>query len=144
MAHNLYTELFFLDEATAFAAGHRPCCECRREDYNKFKTAWLKGNAEYKFNDKTSIQKIDEILQQERMNKDGSKKTYEENNDSLPNGIFITDNNQPYLIFKNQLHLWTPFGYTERKPFKRNGKSTLLTPKSIVNAFRAGYIPQIN
>ena len=44
MMPNLYTELFFLDEATAFAAGHRPCCECRREDYNNFKAAWLKGN----------------------------------------------------------------------------------------------------
>ena len=61
----------------------------------------------------------------------------------FPDGSFITKNNQPYLVFKNQLHLWTPFGYTERKPFKRNNKSAVLTPKSIVNAFGAGYIPQI-
>src|SRR6266487_4207217 len=55
MAPNLYTELFFLDEATSFAAGHRPCFECRREDYNKFKTAWLRGNTQYKFSEKTHL-----------------------------------------------------------------------------------------
>jgi len=44
MTPNRYTELFFMDEATSFAAGHRPCFECRREDYKKFKTLWLKGN----------------------------------------------------------------------------------------------------
>src|SRR3978361_1384995 len=58
MAPNQYTELFFLDEATSFAAGHRPCFECRREDYNRFKTNWLKGNPEYSFNGKTSIKEI--------------------------------------------------------------------------------------
>ena len=69
MAPNRYTELFFMDEATSFAAGHRPCFECRRIDYNHFKTLWLKGNPEYEFNEKTSIQKIDAILHQERMDK---------------------------------------------------------------------------
>ncbi|MEP6684893.1 MAG: hypothetical protein ABJA35_16590 [Parafilimonas sp.] len=103
MAPNLYTELFFLDEATAFAAGHRPCFECRRNDYNKFKTAWLKGNPEYKFSDKTSIRDIDEILHKERMNKDGSKKTHKENNSDLPDGTFIAVNNQPYVLFQQHI-----------------------------------------
>src|SRR5262245_6485047 len=44
MSPGLYTELFFLDEATALAAGHRPCAECRRERFNAFRDAWLKGN----------------------------------------------------------------------------------------------------
>ena len=79
MAPNRYTELFFVDEATAFAAGHRPCFECRRQDYNRFKSSWLKGNPEYHFNEKTSIQKIDEVLHQERINRGGSKVTFEEN-----------------------------------------------------------------
>ncbi len=143
MAPNLYTELFFMDEATAFAAGHRPCFECRRDDYNKFKTSWLKGNPEYKFTDKTSIQYIDEILHNERMNKNGSKKTYEENNSNLPNGTFITTDNQPYLVFNKHLYLWTSQGYTKKKSFSAVGKSLVLTPKSVVNTFRAGCIPQM-
>ncbi len=103
----------------------------------------MKGNAEYKFSNKTSIRDIDEIIHRERINKDGLKNTYEENNKNLPDGTFIIENHQPYLVLKKQLHLWNPFGYTERKSFKLNGKSMVLTPKSIVNAFKAGYIPQI-
>jgi hypothetical protein len=56
MAPHRWTELFFLDEATAFAAGHRPCFECRRSDFNKFKSLWIKGNPEYNFDEKTPIQ----------------------------------------------------------------------------------------
>lgn len=143
MAPNHYTELFFMDEVTAFAAGHRPCFECRRDDYNKFKSAWLKGNPEYKFTDKTSMREIDEILHNERINKNRSKKTHEENNSNIPDGTFIVIKNQPYLVFKKHLYLWTPSGYTKEKPFAVVGKSTVLTPKSIVNVFRAGYVPQI-
>lgn len=143
MAPGLYTELFFMDEATAFAAGHRPCFECRRVDYNKFKTAWLKGNPEYKFTDKTSIHYIDDILHDERMNKDGLKKTHTENNSNLPDGTFVLAGNEPYLIFNKKMHLWTPSGYTKEKLFTSSGKSNVLTPASVVNAFRAGYIPQM-
>ena len=143
MAPNLYTELFFLDEATAFAAGHRPCFECRREDYNKFKTAWLKGNPGYKFTAKTSIQDIDKILHDERMNKDGFKRTHEENNSDLPDGTFITIDNNAFLIFNKRMYLWSPSGYKKYKSFTA-GKSAVLTPESIVNAFRAGYVPQMS
>src|ERR1700761_169648 len=76
MAPGLYTELFFLDEATAFATGHRPCFECRRDDAKKFKTAWLKGNPEYQFNDKIAIGKIDDVIHAERIDKDGQKVTF--------------------------------------------------------------------
>src|SRR5262245_42860885 len=62
MTPGLYTELFFLDEATAFSAGHRPCAECRRQDYVRFKLAWLKGNPKYGFDEKTSIREIDNII----------------------------------------------------------------------------------
>jgi len=144
MAPNLYTELFFLDEATAFAAGHRPCFECRREDYNKFKTAWLRGNTQYKFSEKTSISEIDKILQKERMNKDGFKKTFEEKNSIIPDGTFIAIENEPYLVFNKHIYLWTPFGYTKKIALSPNGKSTVLTPKSTVNTFKASYRPQVS
>ena len=144
MSPNRYTELFFLDEATAFAAGHRPCCECRREDFNKFKTLWLKANPEYGFDKKISIQKIDSVIHSERMNADQSKKNYEENIHDLPNGSFISINNNPYLVLDKQLFLWTPFGYEKGIALRGIGKITVLTPRSVVNSFRGGYVPQIS
>ncbi|HUZ57488.1 MAG TPA: hypothetical protein VMU83_01740 [Hanamia sp.] len=89
MTPHRYTELFFLDEATSFAAGHRPCFECRREDYHKFKSLWIKGNQEYHFDEKTSITKIDDILHKERMKCDRSKVTYEENINLIPDGAYL-------------------------------------------------------
>ena len=67
MTPNRWTELFFLDEATAFAAGHRPCGECRREDYVRFKQSWVHGSPQYDLTVKTPIEKIDLILQRERV-----------------------------------------------------------------------------
>lgn len=142
MTPNRYTELFFMDEATAFAAGHRPCFECRKEDYNKFKSFWLKGNPEYGFNEKTSIREIDNILHGERIKLDKSKVTYEDDAGNLPSGTFVLVNNQPYLIFNGSLYLWSPFGY-EKATALPGGKLQILTPRSVVNSFKAGYIPQI-
>src|ERR1700757_892600 len=67
MTPGQYTELFFLDEATAFSAGHRPCFECRRADYEKFKAAWIGGNPRYGFDNKTSIKELDAVMHRERM-----------------------------------------------------------------------------
>ena len=83
MAPNSYTELFFLDEATAFAAGHRPCFECRREDFNRFKKLWIEANPQYQFSNKTSIREIDKILHADRINTDGTKKMYQEHLSNL-------------------------------------------------------------
>jgi hypothetical protein len=143
MAPNRYTELFFMDEATAFAAGHRPCFECRRSDYNKFKSFWLKGNPGYDFDEKTSIQKIDNILHGERISRDKSKATYEESVNGLPNGAFVLSDDKPYLIFNGQIYLWSPFGYEKGIAIPKAGRLPVLTPKSVVNAFRAGLMPQI-
>lgn len=144
MAPNRYTELFFLDEATAFAAGHRPCFECRREDFNRFKKIWIKGNPQYKFSDKTSISEIDKILHAERMNADGTKKIYREHLNNLPDGTFISLEEKPYLLFKEHLYLWTPYGYEKQNVMSINGKVNVLTPLSIVNTFHAGYVPQMS
>ncbi|HEY4334333.1 MAG TPA: hypothetical protein VGM89_00505, partial [Puia sp.] len=73
MSPGLWTELFFFDEATAFAAGHRPCFECRREDAVRFKRAWLKGNPAYGFDEKTRIGAIDEVLHAERVTDGGQR-----------------------------------------------------------------------
>jgi hypothetical protein len=143
MTPNRYTELFFLDEATAFAAGHRPCFECRRDDFNRFKTLWIKSNPEYNFPAKTSIEAIDKILHHERMNDDGSKRMYKANINSLPDGTFIALENDPYLIAGGYIYLWTPGGYTKKKSLPE-GEADVLTPKSIVNTLRVGYVTQMN
>jgi hypothetical protein len=143
MAPNLYTELFFLDEATAFAAGHRPCFECRRDAANLFKAAWLKGNPEYGFDKKTSINEIDQIMQDERIDKNANKVTFQANPQTLPDGTFIQLENEPYLIANNMIHHWTPFGYDNGTPLPASPMVTVLTPRSTVNAFKAGYVPQM-
>src|SRR5436309_2326528 len=145
MTPNLYTELFFLDEATAFSAGHRPCAECRRVDFNRFKAAWVLGNPLYMYNMKTPISEIDMVLHQERINPNGSKATYRETMENLPAGSFITYNGKPYLIsHSNRVKAWTPFGYTDFITIPFTTEVNVLTPKSIVNAFRAGYLPRIH
>lgn len=141
MAPNRYTELFFLDEATSFAAGHRPCCECRRDDFDKFKSLWLKGNPEYNFDEKTSIQKIDEVLHKERIDRNKAKITFEEDVDNIPDGSFVLFNDHAFLISDKLFFLWSPFGYDKGRSAPATGKLTVLTPKSIVNTFRAGYLP---
>ncbi len=143
MGPNRYTELFFMDEATSFAGGHRPCFECRREDYKRFKTLWLKSNPEYNFDEKTSIQKIDDILHRERMNTDKSKVLFDEQLKNIPDGAFLLFNNQPYLISGGLMYQWSPFGYGDGIALPNMATLPVLTPKSILNTFRAGYLPQM-
>jgi len=144
MSPGKYTELFFLDEATAFSAGHRPCKECRRDEHIKFKKLWLEGNPAYGFNEKTPIGNIDQILQGERMNTDKSKRTFEEPIENIPAGSFILMNGEPCLVFDHAAFQWSPFGYIRRMPLPENKNITVLTPRSIMNMFICGYAPQID
>jgi hypothetical protein len=144
MAPGQYTELFFLDEATSFAAGHRPCFECRREDALRFKMAWIKGNPEYGFDAKTSIRLIDEIIHADRTGTTGVQIVYPANPASLPDGTFILVRGESYLIKERKLYRWTAFGYEDGVPFFVVGKVMVQTPESIVNAFKAGYVPQVS
>lgn len=143
MTPNRYTELFFMDEATSFAAGHRPCFECRKTAAHQFKSLWLQGNPGKDLNEKTLIKEIDNILHAERIDKHHLKVTYEANSASLPDGTFVSIEGAPYLLKKELLYLWSPFGYATGIPLPESDKLPVLTPASIVNAFRAGYIPQM-
>lgn len=143
MSPNRWTELFFLDEATALAAGHRPCFECRREDAKRFKTFWLKGNPEYNFDEKTPIGEIDKILHRERIDQHGEKVYYSMVFGQLPDGTFIEKNSNPYLVAGGRVFLWTPFGYEKEEVLHPEEKVSILTPKSVVNTLKAGYLPQI-
>lgn len=144
MAPNRWTELFFLDEATAFAAGHRPCFECRRDDALRFKACWIKGNAAHNFTMATSISEIDDIIHRERIDGGNQKVTYQCAASDIPDGTFILMNGDPYICRTGLLYRWTPFGYEEPIDMPDAPTVTVLTPHSIVNAFRAGYVPQIS
>jgi hypothetical protein len=141
MSPGRWTELFFFDEATAFAAGHRPCFECRRADAVRFKAAWLAGNPEYGFDLRTPIGKIDVILHRERVAADGSKVRYEEEFGALPNGSFIDWQGEAWLVRDGLVYKWAPEGYGEGAAGP-GGIVRVLTPRSVVKAFRAGYVPQ--
>lgn len=153
MTPGTWTELFFLDEATALAAGHRPCGACRRADFERFKTLWQVGNHQTV----TSIKELDRVLHAERVNRKREKVTYTAALDSLPDGTMIELNDAalqipvgathaspaPYLIWQDALWRWSPGGYTESRPKPDNLQVTVLTPRSIVNTLAAGYVPVV-
>jgi hypothetical protein len=143
MTAGRWTELFFLDEATALAAGHRPCFECRKEDAKKFKSCWIQGNPIHNFSMSTSISYIDEIIHRERIDSAKKKVMHQRNISDIPNGTFILMNEDPYLLYNGRLHRWTPFGYENSIDVTDTTILTILTPNSIVNAIQAGYVPQI-
>jgi hypothetical protein len=143
MTPNRWTELFFLDEATALSAGHRPCFECRKEDAKRFKACWIKGNPHHGFTMTTSINEMDEIIHSERINLEKKKVIHTRDVADIPNGTCILMDGDPFLFYKKQLHRWTPFGYKESILVPHTSMLNVLTPNSIVNAIVAGYAPQI-
>jgi hypothetical protein len=135
MAPGRYTGLFFLDEATALAAGHRPCAECRRERFDLFRRYWAKANFEEAGSHRPLAPVIDTVLHKERL---GPRYTADSINE-LPDGTFISDHGaNAYVVSKNRLFLWTPGGY--RSPVSEvRFPAQVLTPRSIVKTLRAGY-----
>src|SRR3954447_4401337 len=104
-----YTDLFFLDEVTAFAAGHRPCFECRRSEAKAFAEKWGKGNG----GGIPHAPEMDVVLQRERL--DGrAKRTHEMRIDDLPDGVFIALNDGAYAVRGPSLLRWTASGYKDR------------------------------
>lgn len=140
MAADSYTELFFLDEATAMAAGHRPCATCQNQRYKSFKAAWFRsqGLAE------AAVSVMDEQLHGERMAADGGKVTHVEPINALPDGTFIERDGESYLIVSGKLLHWSPDGYLDAQAAPSTGDAVVLTPKSIVAALRQGYAPALH
>jgi len=141
-----YTKLFFLDEVTALAAVHRPCWSCKPDRYTKFKFAWLVGNPEYGFDLKTDIKLIDKIIDSERKNGLRHKATYPEEIKSLPDGVMVileATSEEGYLLLNGFLRKWTPSGYTDTIAVDSNRVVHVLTPKSVVNAIKAGFFQAI-
>ncbi len=147
MTPKRWTELFFLDEATAFAAGHRPCGFCRHGDFKRFKNLWMAANgAQYGLDGNVKMDIIDAIIHQERLDENGFQKTFKAVLATLPDGVFVAfdDLSNAYLWYNQKLFEWSFKGYTEVKSFEKNQEILVLTPRSFVNVFKAGYLPQIH
>jgi len=135
-----YTELFFLDEATALAAGHRPCAECQRERFNLFRTSFAQANPIFSGVTRPAAPSIDEVLHQERITTDRKQRTYRSSMAGLPNGTIVRlDDSNAYLVHERNLLLWSPVGYEEMIRRVASSNVTVLTPRSIVRTLAAGY-----
>ena len=143
MAPDRYTELFFLDEAVALAAGHRPCAECRRSRFNAFKEAWIRSRKPRGPNPLLADE-MDLELHPARIDPHRNKVTYRAPMKSLPDGCFIEIDASNYLVLGDSLYLWSPEGYRQKRGRPRNGTVTVLTPKPIVRCLRHGYSPEIH
>jgi hypothetical protein len=128
-----FTELFFLDEATAFAAGHRPCALCRREDYNRFCAIWRDLHPTQR-----KAVDIDAQLHEERRDGPRAQRHHPARFDDLPDGAYVLRDGEPCLLLGDELHRWSPGGYTARAP-RPPGASTLITPPSLVHVLRADW-----
>ena len=126
-----YTELFFLDEPTAFAAGHRPCFECRRKDAEDF--ARLAGQLR--------AGEMDDVLHGQRL-AGRDKRLHRLDIASLPDGAFLVLDEQPHAMKGKRLLRWTPSGYDGPRARPRSGKVDVLTPPLMLKVLRGGYEPR--
>lgn len=134
MPPGCYTSLFFLDEATALAAGHRPCAECRRARYQEFRRIW----ADVHRVELPSADRMDERLHLERTRSGPEVRVRD-----LPPGAMARLDGEPWLVARDALLRWTEAGYTERRPLDA-AAATLLTPPATVSVLRGGYEPVLH
>jgi len=127
-----FTELFFLDEATAFAAGHRPCALCRREDYVRFGEVWCEVHP-----GQIGADAIDAQLHAERVARDRGQRRHDMPLDELPNGAFVLEEGAPWLVLGDELLRWSAAGYAERRARGGSRRAPVLTPPSLVQILRS-------
>lgn len=138
MTPRRYTELFFLDEAAALSAGHRPCAECRREEYRQFQSLWRArhgGNA--------GADEMDLRLHAERL-AGKHKRTYNAELAALPDGAYVVLDRAPWLVLGAHLYAWSDSGYTQRRSRPASATLEVLTPRAFVAILAAGYRPRIH
>jgi hypothetical protein len=129
-----YTELFFLDEVTAFAAGHRPCFECRRKDAMRF-AALFSGRQR-----RASAAAMDKALHGERLN-GRAKRMHDQAFDALPDAAMIALAGEAYAVRGDTLLKWSPAGYSQSRPRPRGIAAAVLTPPAILAVLARGYAP---
>jgi hypothetical protein len=127
-----FTELFFLDEATAFAAGHRPCALCRREDYLRFTAIWERLHP-----GETEAGAIDARLHEERVAGPRAQRHHAARFEDLPDGVFVLRDREPRLVLGDRLLRWTPAEYVDATT-RPTGRAEVVTPPSLVSVLRTG------
>jgi hypothetical protein len=133
-----FTELFFLDEAVAFAAGHRPCALCRRADYTRFTGIWRGLHP-----GQTGANEIDAQLHAERVDpKTHAQRHHEASFDALPDGAFVLLDRAPRLVHGDRLLRWEAAGYVEPTP-RPGGQAVAITPPSLISVLRTGWQPLV-
>jgi len=133
------TELYFLDEATALAAGHRPCGECRYRDYQAFKAAYGRAHPL----DEPTARAIDARMHADRLSGPRTRRTYTARVGDLPDGTMIEVSGSPWLVWRGALLAWQPGGYGDRVPIRVDAGVTVLTPRATVATLAAGYEPVV-
>jgi hypothetical protein len=136
-----YTFLFLHDEAVSFAAGHRPCAECRRASYNAYRAAWAAGLGV----DLPSARDMNRQLHRERLvARSHQRRIHALPWSDLPEGTFVLLDGIPAVVVGDYLAEWTHDGYGRRRGRPRTGLSSVLTPPATVAALVAGYDVQID
>jgi hypothetical protein len=144
MSPGLYTELFFLDEATALTAGHRPCAECRRDSFDAFRNAWVAVGLTTAA---VKAPEIDSLLHEERLETGGTKWIHQAGLDELPDAVFVRlacRGDVAWLLWNGLLLAWSARGYRGRLPRPCGVGVDVLTPPSTVATIRAGYSVEVN
>src|SRR5262249_27964087 len=136
---NRYSELFVLDEATAFAAGHRPCNYCWHARFAEFRQAWLRAFVANSVN----ADEIDARIHSDRVLRNGSKLTFQCALTALPEGTFVERNGEAFLVRGGCLRKWSFDGYLSAAELDISEVS-VLTPRCIVEVFRAGFRPSVH
>jgi hypothetical protein len=130
-----FTELFFVDEVTAFAAGHRPCALCRRADYNRFVEIWQTLHP-----GQSSANAIDAQLHDERVDPDTrAQRHHDAQLDDLPDGVFVLHDGAPQLVLGDSLLAWSAAGYSTRAPRPTGRQARVITPPSLVTVLRSDW-----
>lgn len=137
-----YSELFFLDEATAFSAGHRPCHHCQRERSTGFKAAWLSANP--RGNGFVSLHQIDKALHRERVDRERKKRRFEQTLGTLPVGTVFEHAGHACLVSPRGALPWSFRGYEQPMAIAAHSAVQVLTPESVVRAFAAGFVPHLH
>ena len=132
-----YTELFFLDEPTALAAGHRPCFECRRADALRFAEAWQRA---HRLRARPTAPAMDAVLHGERL-AGRAKRLHRRHIESLPDGAFVALDGEALAVRGKALLHWTPARYDGRRRRPRHGMVDVLTPPAILAVLAAGFAP---
>jgi hypothetical protein len=139
-----YAEVFFLDEVTAFAAGHRPCARCQRERHLEFKSAWLQANVPEDVRSSMTVSEIDNVLHSERTTHAGGKRSFDARLSELPLGAMFEHEGLAYLLDARGCLQWSFGGYGSPKAIDTATTVKLLTPPSIVRVFANGFAPLVH